>query len=252
MSSERVKCIKCDRMILPVTASVNEGLCGPCVNDAPKILEKKLLAVAPHREESLNKLFSQLNNEENTFEPEMQPCDDSNYSTLSDRGLNFENSHFQTSHRCETQPSSLHPIGARIPDSLPIDIVYISPNGEGVDHNWIKQLTGGKLNFYIDAVTTAFKQYNKDWCGEDMLEEVLNDLDDGIIYPKGEKSHFEKHGYLPYFEIQEIVINRPNSTVTINGRVDCDYNLDEHGVSILIKDGKTTFGYGAEHEEEEE
>ena len=40
MSTDRVKCIECDNMILPSTAEKNDGLCAPCVSTPADLRQK--------------------------------------------------------------------------------------------------------------------------------------------------------------------------------------------------------------------
>ena len=68
-----------------------------------------------------------------------------------------------------------------------------------------------------------------------MKEEIVEELSEGGLFPDPEKLEaFTKQGYPPFLELSAIVFDRARNRVLIEAGTGLDYNLDEHGVTVML------------------
>ncbi|HWB05867.1 MAG TPA: hypothetical protein VG796_22795 [Verrucomicrobiales bacterium] len=154
----------------------------------------------------------------------------------------------RTGRKQQMPVSVFHPAGRLCDDGeSSFDIYYWSAPDNNLDDAWLAQAfpTSEAMQ---DILATAFEQYcGEDHAGNSMREDVLEYLRDF----KGESAvaAFKGEGYLPFVKICMVYLIRDHDAVVISAMTDIDYNLDEHGILILIHGGKITFGYDGDFTE---
>ena len=97
----------------------------------------------------------------------------------------------------------------------------------------------------VTGIETAFHEYYDEWCGRQMEQEILSSL-------AGEKlERFRARKWLAFLAIDSLFIQPTNNIIWLDVDVDgdLDYNLDEHGVSIMRVNGRWRFGYSGDQME---
>lgn len=147
-------------------------------------------------------------------------------------------------------PEVFHPIGIRYVGAEPVDVYYFPDSESHPDQEWITGQFPQSVEKLAELLKEAFKQYCGDeWCGAEMREEILEELEDEDTYGPKAVALFKRDGYVPFFAIQAIYLSKAKNAVIIGGSIDIDFNLDEHGADILIQPSGVKFGYGADFDE---
>ena len=142
-----------------------------------------------------------------------------------------------------TIPSTaFHPVG-RVVGAYEVTIYYIPAVDEAVDYDWIETNFGDTASEFEKRIKDAFQQYlSPVFGGSEMREGVLVNL--GVPFRDPNLlGVFELEGYAPFFQIQEIEIDRRVDSIFVFGRCEIDDNLIEHQVSIELRDGTAVFSY---------
>jgi hypothetical protein len=146
---------------------------------------------------------------------------------------------------CQSVSSTVfHPIGELVEEPDDAEIVYVPDKpGNPVDRDWLAAMCPD-ISGLQAGLRQAFAQYcGPSWCGAEMVEEIQDDLEGD------ELERFKQDGYLPFIEIGKITFDRRRRAMIIDAYCLIDFNLDEHGISILKVGEEWTFGYGCDHDE---
>lgn len=129
-----------------------------------------------------------------------------------------------------------------------VRVIYYPKDDEQPDPAWLAEVFPKSVDELIDVFNTALTQYcGEDWCGEEMREEIIEDLSEGGLFEEPERLKvFTEEGYPPFILVQTIIFDRYRNRLIIEGRTDIDFNLDEHGISVKIDEKGIEFNYGAE------
>jgi len=101
---------------------------------------------------------------------------------------------------------------------------------------WLEEFVPSE-SLVVSGFRNAFEQYIKDWCGDQMRDELLASL-------SGEKLEtFRNDGWLPFVIPDPIYINPDARVMVYKCMCHIDYNLEEHGVEVSYHDGDWKFGY---------
>ena len=83
-----------------------------------------------------------------------------------------------------------------------------------------------------------------------VLEEGMKEYETGKDWPgydQNEKENYEdiqRYGIVPFLTLHEIVIDDVTKEVLISANTDWDGNLDEHGITIFLNEGRWRFDLG--------
>lgn len=166
--------------------------------------------------------------------------------------MKLKQDHFRKLFRAEREPATLYPIGEKVEDALPILVEFLPDASGALDLEWINSIVADPVHLE-QLLQKAFAEYcSPAWCGVEARKAVFEELSDNSLYGKGETAYFKKHGFPRYLEIRSIHFDRTKGEVLFNGSVEVDMNLAEHGVSIRVVEDEVHFGYGADHDSEED
>lgn len=150
----------------------------------------------------------------------------------------------------ELDASLFEPVGDWKKEKRKVKVTVNSGKETKFDHERFLSLLPASPNDLYLVVKTAFDQYYSDqWCGREGVDDVLDSFDIAMdSYRPNPREKFENEGLAPFFEIHRIDVDLEARRVIISGSADEDRNLSEHGVDILLQDGKVVFGYALDHE----
>jgi hypothetical protein len=157
---------------------------------------------------------------------------------------------FESGSTVELDSSLFEPVGEWKKEKRKVKLTVNSGKKTKFDHEELLSLLPASPNELYLVVKKAFDQYYGDqWCGREGVDDVLNSFDVAMdLYKPNPREKFENEGLTPFFEIHRIEVDLDARRVVISGSADEDGNLDEHGVDILLQDGKVLFGYALDHE----
>ncbi|SHI52182.1 hypothetical protein SAMN02745181_0308 [Rubritalea squalenifaciens DSM 18772] len=129
-----------------------------------------------------------------------------------------------------------------------VRVIYYPKDDEKPDPTWMAKVFPKSADELIDVFNTALAQYcGEGWCGEDMREEIIEELSEGGFFEDTERLKvFTEKGYPPFILVQTIIFDRYRNRLIIEGHTDIDYNLDEHGIAVKIDEKGIEFNYSAE------
>lgn len=140
---------------------------------------------------------------------------------------------------------TIHPIGSRASDEQDFVVYHWSDKTDEtdeIDEGWIFETLPRDVDALIVILQKSLDQYcGNNWCGADMRDEVIDYLND--LGDADDRALFESCGYIPFIQIRSVYLLPDMNTFVIHASTTIDYNLDEHGIEIVVQNGTVTFGY---------